>query len=51
VFVLIEGNFNVDKIRAAAEAMAQEAGGALKITRLGGFQIYRNQPVKPVLQG
>src|SRR2546426_3764622 len=38
-FILIEGNFNVDKVHAVAEAAAKDNADAFKISRAGAHKI------------
>ena len=38
-FILIEGNFNVEKVHAVAEAAAKENGETFKITKAGAHKI------------
>lgn len=43
-FILLEGNFDAEKIESAALEASKEAGGGLKVVKLGGVKAFEVSP-------
>jgi hypothetical protein len=43
-FILLEGNFDADKIEAAALEASKEAGGGLKVSKIAGVKAFEVEP-------